>query len=76
VPPNWTPYIAVENTDAAMARARELGGTVIAGPIDVYDQGRMAFLQDPTGAVFAVWQAMKGKALALLTWTAPCAGAI
>ena len=61
VPPNWTPYIAVENTDASVARARELGGTVIAGPIDVYDQGRMALLQDPTGAVFAVWQAKKGK---------------
>ena len=27
------------------------------GPFDVMDAGRMALLQDPTGAVFALWQA-------------------
>jgi predicted enzyme related to lactoylglutathione lyase len=35
----------------------ELGATVVAAPLDVGDAGRMAVLQDPTGAVFAVWEA-------------------
>ena len=29
---------------------------MIAGPFDVMDAGRMAFIADPQGAVFAVWQ--------------------
>ena len=56
VPPHWGLYIAVENTDAYAARASELGGKVLAGPFDAGDAGRMAILQDPTGATFCVWQ--------------------
>jgi uncharacterized protein len=32
---------------------------VISEPFDVYDIGRMAVLQDPTGAVFSMWQAKR-----------------
>ena len=32
---------------------------MFAPPFDVMDAGRMAVLQDPTGAVFQVWQAKK-----------------
>ena len=32
---------------------------MIAGPFDVMEHGRMAVLADPTGAVFALWQANK-----------------
>ena len=39
-----------------LARRAELGGTPIAEPMDVMEAGRMAVLQDPTGAVFAIWQ--------------------
>jgi predicted enzyme related to lactoylglutathione lyase len=56
VPPNWMLYIRVENADASAARAAELGGKVLAPPFDVMDVGRMAVIQDPTGAVFAAWQ--------------------
>jgi uncharacterized protein len=35
----------------------ELGGTVVAAPMDVMDAGRMAVLADPTGAVSCMWQA-------------------
>jgi predicted enzyme related to lactoylglutathione lyase len=57
VPPNWLLYVAVDNADAAAKRATELGATVLAPPFDVMEYGRMAVIQDPTGAVFAVWQA-------------------
>ena len=56
VPPNWTNYVTVEDADAAAARARDVGGTVHAEPFDVMDVGRMAIIQDPQGAMFAVWQ--------------------
>lgn len=59
VPPHWMLYIAVENADAAANRAAQLGGKVLAPAFDVFDAGRMVVLQDPTGAVFSVWQAKK-----------------
>jgi len=59
LPPHWNAYISVPNADAAAKRAEELGGKVIAKPFDVMEAGRMAIIQDPTGAYFQVWQ--KGK---------------
>ncbi|HEU4889588.1 MAG TPA: VOC family protein [Thermoanaerobaculia bacterium] len=56
-PPNWMSYVAVENTDEAVIRAKELGGSVLAEPMDVLDSGRMAVLMDNQGGVFSVWQA-------------------
>jgi predicted enzyme related to lactoylglutathione lyase len=54
-PPGWLSYVSVQSADAAAARARELGGEVLLEPHDV-GVGRGAFLQDPQGAMFAVWQ--------------------
>jgi predicted enzyme related to lactoylglutathione lyase len=56
VPPHWNAYVSVTDADDAARRAQELGGKVLAPPFDVMDAGRMAVLQDPTGAVFQVWQ--------------------
>ena len=58
-PPHWNAYVTVENADEATKRAHELGAAVVAGPFDVMDAGRMSVLQDPTGAMFQVWQAGK-----------------
>jgi predicted enzyme related to lactoylglutathione lyase len=57
VPPNWMIYVTVESADQAAKRAGELAGSVCAPAFDVMDYGRMAVLQDPTGATFSVWQA-------------------
>ncbi len=56
VPPHWNSYVSVASADEAVKHAKDLGATVIAPPFDVMDAGRMAFLQDPTGATFAVWE--------------------
>jgi len=40
----------------AAERAGQLGATVVAGPFDAMQAGRMAVLLDPQGAAFAVWQ--------------------
>lgn len=57
LPPMWTSYIAVQDADATLARARELGAHVHADAFDVFDSGRMGVIQDPQGAHVAVWQA-------------------
>jgi predicted enzyme related to lactoylglutathione lyase len=56
VPANWLSYVSVEDAGASTERAGELGAAVLVEPFDVMDVGRMAVLQDPTGAVFALWQ--------------------
>ncbi|MEZ5102292.1 MAG: VOC family protein [Thermoleophilia bacterium] len=56
-PSHWLTYFHVEDVDAALARAAELGATTLWGPLDVEGIGRMAGLLDPLGAVFAVFRA-------------------
>ena len=55
-PPHWLSYVLVTSADESAAKAKELGATLLAGPFDVMTVGRMAVVQDPTGAVFALWQ--------------------
>lgn len=55
--PAWASYVTVDDVDAETAKAGELGATVFAEPFDVMDVGRMSTIQDPTGAVFCLWQA-------------------
>ncbi|MFQ3647295.1 MAG: VOC family protein [Anaerolineae bacterium] len=55
-PSAWNQYITVEDVDALMPRVTELGGTVIELPFEVGDNGRMALIQDPTGAMVCLWQ--------------------
>ena len=65
IPPYWMIYITVENTDAAVTKAQQLGGKILAPAFDVMDAGRMAVIQDPTGAVFCVWQANKNAGIGI-----------
>jgi uncharacterized protein len=65
VPPHWMIYIAVENVDRSAAKVPGLGGTVLAPPFDVFDAGRTAVVQDPTGAVFCLWQAKRNTGLGI-----------
>ena len=53
VPPYWGVYFAVSDTDEAVAKVAELGGTVMMGPMDI-EPGRFAVVVDPSGAVFQV----------------------
>jgi hypothetical protein len=53
IPPVWTIYFTVDDTDATVAKATALGGSVIAPPMDI-PPGRFAVLADPQGAMFNV----------------------
>jgi predicted enzyme related to lactoylglutathione lyase len=53
MPVVWGIYFEVDDTDRCVARAQELGATVLQPPTDIMP-GRFAMLQDPQGAVFGV----------------------
>jgi len=55
VPPHWNVCFAVADADATVAKARELGATIIQEPMDM-PIGRFAGLIDPQGAAFTVMQ--------------------
>ena len=54
VPPHWLPYVAVDDVDATVARAKRHGGTIRTSPADIPGVGRFSVLQDPTGAWLAI----------------------
>lgn len=56
-PPAWRSYVAVSSADEVARRVSDAGGRLLAAPFDVFDAGRMAVAEDPTGAVLAIWQA-------------------
>ena len=53
-PPHWLVYFGTEDIDAGLAKVEELGGTKIAGPIDI-QIAKIGIVQDPQGAVFALY---------------------
>jgi hypothetical protein len=55
-PTVWTTYLASDDVDATAATIKAAGGQVLAGPMDVMEEGRMAVAMDPAGAVFGLWQ--------------------
>jgi len=65
VPPHWMLYIAADDVDATTKRVAELGGTVMAGPFDVGENGRMSVNQDPTGAHFCLWTGKQTKGIGI-----------
>jgi predicted enzyme related to lactoylglutathione lyase len=53
----WQLYLTVDDVDATVARAAELGGAATWPALDVPGVGRMGGLADPAGAMFAVGRA-------------------
>jgi hypothetical protein len=55
-PPHWSVYFAVEDCDASSEKIKSLGGSVVHGPFDVKNVGRIAVVADPQGAGFMIMQ--------------------
>jgi hypothetical protein len=55
LPPQWLIYITVADLDAAIAACKERGGIVVAGPREA-GPARYCIIQDPAGAVAALYQ--------------------
>ena len=56
VPSYWLVYFAVENIEAATAKAKSLGANAMVEMMEAGDAGRFSVLGDPMGAVFAIIQ--------------------
>ena len=61
IPPHWLSYVLVNNADEATEKAKAAGATIMNGPFDVPNAGRMAVIKDPADAVFAIWQSREHK---------------
>ncbi len=57
VPPHWFSYLATDDLDSTAELAGSLGATFVMGPADV-GNGRVALMQDPSGASVFLWQAL------------------
>lgn len=70
----WTTYIQGTDVDEHAKAIADAGGSVAFGPMEIFDQGRMLVGQDPTGAMFGIWEpgAHAGAGLvnehATMTW--------
>jgi hypothetical protein len=53
IPPNWLPYVRVDDCDQIAERAAALKGKVLWPPNDIPNVGRATVLADPTGATIA-----------------------
>lgn len=56
IPPHWGVYIAVDDVDASARKAEQLGGKIMSQPFDIPNVGRMAVVQDATGAAFSLFK--------------------
>lgn len=61
LPAQWLVYITVEDVEASAATCETLGGKVLVAPRELGTQGRFCVIQDPAGAVAALFQAANGE---------------
>lgn len=55
MPTAWNSMVKFDDIEGVTERVAAAGGTVLAPPMDVVEEGRMAMYADPSGAVFGVW---------------------
>ena len=52
-PPHWHTYVTADDVDKRVDKAQSAGASVLMAPMSVPGVGRMATVQDPTGAVLS-----------------------
>ena len=59
LPPQWLIYFTVKNVDESAEKCKSNGGKIIAGPRNMGKYGRYCVIQDPAGAVAALFSAIE-----------------
>jgi uncharacterized protein len=54
--PYWLTYIRVDDIKASAEKAKQLGATIVEDIAAFGEYGWACVLEDPAGAVFAIWQ--------------------
>lgn len=62
----WTTYFWVDDADETAAKVRDAGGSVVRDPFDFMGACRLAYLADPEGATFGLWQEKGAKGAELV----------
>ncbi|MGD8306432.1 MAG: VOC family protein [Ignavibacteria bacterium] len=57
LPPSWLLYFTVESVKKSSEECKANGGKVIAGPKDMGKFGKYCVIEDPAGAVCALFEA-------------------
>ncbi len=55
-PSKWLIYITVKSADESAEQCSENGGKVLVGPKDIKGYGRYCIIEDPAGAVCALFE--------------------
>jgi len=63
---SWNVYFSVEDADQTAARIKEKGGTVAMGPMDVMQEGRIAFAFHPAAGAFGLWQPRRNTGVTIV----------
>ena len=52
----WMPYVLVDNVDATLEKAREMGAKVVVEKTTIPEMGAYGAFVDPAGAALGVWE--------------------
>jgi hypothetical protein len=55
-PSHWAPFVAVDRVEAAIAKARELGGEVLLDRTEIPEVGAFGVIRDPIGAAIFLFE--------------------
>jgi uncharacterized protein len=66
VPTAGNTYVSVASAEDAARAAADAGGRVLLEPFDALPAGRLAVLEDPTGAAIGVWEAAERRGCQLV----------
>jgi predicted enzyme related to lactoylglutathione lyase len=59
-PSMWVPYVLVDDVQAATAKAKSLGATVMKDATEVAGAGTFTIVSDPAGAMLGLWESKRG----------------
>lgn len=60
-PSQWMCYLLVDDLGRWTEQAKRLGATILKDRVVIETFGHMAVVEDPTGAVFALWESLRGE---------------
>lgn len=60
-PPHWLAHVTVDDVAQTVARVKELGGQVYAGPMTIERVGTFAVIADPTGGVLSAFRMQESE---------------
>jgi uncharacterized protein len=58
MPERWVSYLAVDDVDARLKKAKAAGAKIMKEPFDIPNVGRIAFVEEPGGAMIG-WMTPK-----------------